>query len=88
MCFSFGLSINDNIIKIYHYKDVELFCYDLIDIALKSSWCISQSKRYYLILKVAIVGSEGCFLFITFYDPHLMISIGLIELDKPQVRPS
>ncbi len=54
--------------KVHYYKNVELFCKDLIDIALKCGRYISQSKRYDLIFKVAIADLEGRFSFVAFLN--------------------
>ncbi len=75
MLFFFVFDVDEDIIKIYYNKNVKLFYQDLVDVALESGRCISPSKRYYLVLKVAIVGSESCFPFIAFSDSHLIISI-------------
>ncbi len=76
MFFSFTLSIDKNVVKIYNNKNVKFLCQDLIDVVIESGQYIEQSERHYLILKVAIVDSESRFLFIIFSDHHLMISIG------------
>lgn len=61
---------------------MKLLHQDLFNIALEYSWCISKSNRPYLILKIIIAGSESCFLFVTFLDSYLVISIDEIELGK------
>ena len=82
MFFIFAPSINKDIIKIPYYKNVEFFCQNLVYIVLKRGRCIIQSKKYYLVLKMAITGLKNRFLFITFLNPHLIVAIGLIELDE------
>ncbi len=47
-----------------------------MDIALKYDWYIAQAKKYDLVLKMVIIGLEGCFLFIAFSNLYLMIDIG------------
>ncbi len=76
MLFSFAFGINEDVIKIHYHKDIELLCQGLVDIALESGRYFGQSKRYHLVLKVAIAGFEGYFSFIVFFDPHLIIDIG------------
>ncbi len=83
MLFALALSINENIIEIHYYKDVELLGQDLVDITLKHGRCISQSKRYDLVLEMAIAGPEDRLPFIAFSDPHSMVDIGQIELGEP-----
>ncbi len=73
--FSLVLSINENVIKVYNNKDVELLCQDLVDVAPESGWYIGQSKIHYLVLKVVIADFQSCLQFMAFSDPHPMIGI-------------
>ena len=82
MLFAFALGIDKNVIKVHYYKNIELFCQDLIDIALEYGQCIGQSKKHYLVFEMAITSPESHFLFITFPNPHLMVGIDQIELGK------
>lgn len=59
-------------------KNVELFCEDLIDIALKTSQSIRKLKKHDLILKIAISNIKNSFLFITFPNTHLMVGISQV----------
>ncbi len=82
MAFFFILNINKDVIQIYNNKDIELLYQDLIGISLDYNRCISQSKRYYLVLEMTIAGFESCFSFIPFLNPHLMIDIHKSKLGK------
>ena len=62
--------------KIYYHKNVELFYQYFIVVVLESGRYISQSKRHYLILKIAIMDLESHFPLITCFDLHLMVGIG------------
>ena len=76
----FIFAINKNVVQVYNNKNVKLFYQNLVDIALKSGWCISQTKKhYYLILKIAIISLESCFLFVSFSNLHSIINIGEIK---------
>ncbi len=75
MFFSFALNIDENIIKVYNNKNIELFYQDHVDIAPESDKYINQSKKHYLVLEIAITSFKNYLLFITFSDPHLKISI-------------
>ena len=48
VAFSFILSIDKDIIKIYNDKYIELFRKNLIDIALEYYQSVAQSKRHHL----------------------------------------
>ncbi len=76
MFFSLIFSVDENVIKVHNNKDVELLCQDLIDATLESDQYVGQSKRYHLVLDVAIAGFKGHLLFIAFFNPHLIVGIG------------
>lgn len=46
--------IDQNLIKVYYYNNIEVLYKNLIDIALMSNKCIKQSKKHDLVLKIAI----------------------------------
>ena len=82
MFFSLGFGIDEDVIKIYYYENVKLFYKNLVNVALERSRCVGQSKKYHLILEMAIAGPEDCFSFISFFDLHPIIGIGQIELGE------
>ena len=67
-------SIDQDVIQIYHNKDIKLFSKNLIDIALKTGWGIGKTKAYDQGLEVAVSGMEGRFLLVALSDFHPMIS--------------
>ena len=73
--FALVLEVHEDVIEIYYHENVELFCQDLVDIALESGRCIGQSKRHDLILEVAIAGLESRFPFIVL--PYLYLMAGI-----------
>ena len=62
----FACNVNQNVIEVHNNKNIKFFYQDIIDIALESSRCISQSKIHHLILKMVIIDSKNCLLFIAF----------------------
>ena len=82
MFFILALNIDEDVIEIYYHKKVELLCQDLVDITLKHSRCVGQSKKHDLIFKVAILGPENHRLFVSFPNSYSMIGIDQIELSK------
>ncbi len=83
MLFALALSVDENIIEIHYYEDVELLGQDLVDVTLKRGRCIGQSERHDLVFEMAVTGPEGHLPFVTFPDPHSMVGIGQIELGEP-----
>lgn len=75
MFSSLTLNVDENVIKIYYYKNVEFLYQDFINIALKRSLCIGQTKRYYLVLKVAVIYLKSRLPFIAFSYSYSMIGI-------------
>ena len=82
MLFTFVFDVDKNVIEIQYYKNIELFCQDLDDIALERSRCVGQSKKYHLLLTMVIAGPEGRFLFIAFLNPHSIVGICQIKLGE------
>ncbi len=82
MLFVFTFGVDKDVIEVHYHENVELLCQDLIDVTLKHGRRISQSKRHNLVFEVTIVDPEDCLPFIAFSDPHLMVSIGQIELGE------
>ncbi len=80
--FAFVLCVDEDVIEVHYDKNVKLLCQDLVDVTLKRSRRVDQSKRHDLIFEVTIAGPEGRFPFIAFPDPHLMVGIGQIELGE------
>ncbi len=72
--YAFAFDIGGDVIKVHYQENIEVHCQDLIDVLLECGYCISQSKRYHLVLEMAIAGPEDRLLFIAFPDPHLMIN--------------
>ena len=66
VAFAFILGVDENIIQIHNDEDIKLFRKDLIDVGLEYCRSVGQSKRYYLILEVAISGLENSLPLISF----------------------
>ncbi len=70
MLFALTLSVDEDVIEIHYYKDVELLGQNLIDVTLKRGRCIGQSKRHDLVLEMAVAGPESRLSFVAFPDTH------------------
>ena len=82
MFFALVFGIDEDVIEVYYYENVEFFYQDLIDIALEYDQCVSQSKRHYLVLKMVVAGFESYLSFIAFPNFYLIVGIGQVELGK------
>ena len=77
------LNIEQDIVQIYYNKNIKPFSKNLVNIALKTGGYIGEVEGYYLVLKMAISGTKSRLLFVTFLNPHLMIGMSQVQLDKP-----
>ncbi len=82
MLFTLALGVDEDVIEVYYHENVELLCQDLVNIALECSRYVGQSKRHHLVLKMAIAGLENRLSLVSFSNPHSMVGIGQIKLDK------
>ncbi len=46
MLFTLALSLDEDVIEIHYYKDVELLGQDFVDVALKRGRCVGQSEKH------------------------------------------
>ena len=82
MAIYFVINIDKNTIHIHNDKDIELFNKDLIDIFLKACQHICQSKKHYLVFKMAKPSFKNYLLFIFFANSHLMICTDKVKRDE------
>ncbi len=82
MLFALAFSVDEDVIEIHYYEDVELLGQDLVDVILKRGRCVGQSERHDLVLEMAIVGPEGRLPFVAFSDPHSMVGVSQVELGE------
>ena len=82
MLFVFAFGVDEDVIKVHYHKNVKLFCQNLIDVVLKHGQCIDQSKKYHLVLKMAIASFESHFSLIAFPNTFSIVGIGPIKLGE------
>ena len=70
MVLTWILDIDEDMIWANNEKDIELLGQNLNDITLEADRCIGKLKRYYLVLKVAILSLKNRFLFIALFYHH------------------
>lgn len=74
--------IDQNLIQIYHNKDIKFFSKDFVDIAPKTGWCVRKAKKHNLVLNMAVYGTKAHLPLIAFSNPHLRIGTSEIQLSK------
>ncbi len=80
--FSLAFGVDEDIIKVHYHQNVKLLYQNLVDVDLESGRYVGHSKKYYLVLEMAIAGPESYLLFIAFFDPHLIVRISQIQLGE------
>ena len=80
--FSLVFSVDEDIIQIHNDKDMKFFCKNFINVALEYCQSISQSKKDYLIFKIAVFGLESSLSLIFFANSYPVIGISEVKLDK------
>ena len=74
------ISVNEDVIQIHDNEDVELLSKDLVDIFLEACWCVCQTERHHLVLKVAVSSPKRGLPLVPFADSHSMVGTGEVEL--------
>ena len=76
------ISVNEDVIQIHDDEDVELLSKDLVDVSLEACWCVRQTERHHLVLKVAVLSPKRSLLLVPFADSHSMVGTDEVELGK------
>ena len=65
--------INQDIIEIFNNKKIEIFCKNIVNLALRAGNDIEKTKMYDLVVEIAIPHLKSCFPLIIFPNSYLMI---------------
>ena len=68
-------SINQNVIKVHNDKNVKFFYHNFVDIAIEADGDIRKTKKFDLILKIAVLNSKDYFLLVIFPNSYIMIYV-------------
>ena len=74
-----GVRVDEYVIKVHQYTNIEQVAEDIIHEALESSRCIGESERHYVPFEGAIVGPESRLPFVALSDLDQMV--GMPEVD-------
>lgn len=74
--------IDQDILQVYNHKNIKLLGKNIIDITLQASRSIRESKKYELVLKVAMLSPKIYLLSIAFINSHLIISTSQFQLSE------
>lgn len=81
MTISFIIRVEEDIVKLYNDKNVELFGKNLTNVFLKAFQYSHQPKKYHLVFEVTISSLEYSLLFILFANSY--VYTGKAKLDEP-----
>ena len=76
------ISVNEDDIQIHNDENVKLLSKNLVDVFLEACWCVRQTKRHHLILKVVISSPERGIPLVPLADSYLMVGTGEVKLSE------
>ena len=68
LVFFFGVGVDEYVIEVHQYTNIEQVTKDVIHEALESGGCIGKSKRHNAPFEGAVVSPESCLPFVTLSD--------------------
>ena len=77
--FFLGVRVDEYVIEVHQYTNIEQVTEDIIHEALESDGCIGESERHYAPFKGAAVSPESRLPFIALLDSDQMV--GMPEVD-------
>ena len=66
--FFFGVQVDEYVVKVYQYTNIEQVAKDVIHEALESGGCIGESERHYMPFEGAVVSPESRLPFVALSD--------------------
>ena len=73
--FFLGVQVDENVVEVHQYTNIEQVAEDVIHEALESSGCVGESKRHYMPFEGAVASPESRFPFITLLDSDQMVGM-------------
>ena len=77
--FFFGVRVDEYVIEVHQYTNIEQVTEDVIHEALESGRCVGESERHYAPFKGAVASLESCLPFVALSDLDQMV--GVLEVD-------
>ena len=79
LVFFLRVRVDEYVIKVHQYSDIEQVAKDIIHEVLESGGCVGESERHYMPFEGAIASLESCLPFIALSDLDQMV--GVPEVD-------
>ena len=73
--FFLGVRVDEYVVEVHQYTNIEQVAEDIIHEALESGGCIGESKRHYTPFEGAIVSLESHLPFIALMDLDQMVGV-------------
>ena len=80
MTLTSDFGINEDVIKVNNDETIKFYNQSFVEVALKASRGVKKTKKYNLILEIAVPHLEDCFLLITSPNPHSIIFLNQVQL--------
>ena len=77
--FFLGVGVDEDVIEVHQYTNIEQVTKDIIHEALESGGCVGKSERHYTPFEGAVASLESCLPFIALLDLDQMV--GMLEVD-------
>ena len=68
--FFLRVGVDEYVVKVHQYTNIEQVAEDVIHEVLESGRCIGESKRHYVPFKGAVASPESCLPFVALLDSH------------------
>ena len=75
LVFFFGVGVDEYVVEVHQYTNIEQVAEDVIHEVLKSGGCISKSKHHDVPFEGAVVGVKSGLPFITLADMDQMVCV-------------
>ena len=79
MVFFLRVGVDEYVVEVHQYTNIEQVTKDIIHEALESSGCVGESEGHYVPFKGTIASLESCLPFVALSDSDQMV--GIPEVD-------
>ena len=73
--FFLRVRVDENVVEVHQYTNIEQVAKDVIHEALESGRCVGESERHYVPFKGAVTSPESHVPFITLLDSDQMVGV-------------
>ena len=75
LVFFLRVGVDEDVVEVHQYTNIEQVAKDVIHEVLESGGCIGKSKRHYAPFEGAVASLESCLLFVVLLDLDQMVGM-------------